>query len=120
DVIFRDKTWCKILRQTKDTLFVQDLTTGLTRSFREDDEDPLLGNVNNAETAEVIYKDAGILGILDPADGSVHEIPDRQWMNANPGDAVLFLRGKETITAVAKKEPDESSELPDEHAATET
>lgn len=120
DVIFRDKTWCKILRQTKDTLFVQDLTTGLTRSFREDDEDPLLGNVNNAETAEVIYKDAGILGILDPADGSVHEIPDRQWMNAAPGDSVLFLRGKETLTAVAKKEPDESSELPDEHTTTET
>lgn len=110
DVVFRDKSWCRILRQTKETLFVQDLTTGLTRSFKENDEDPLLGNTAGAETADVIYKDAGILGIMDPADGTVHEIPDCEWMNAFPGDKVRFLRGKDIIVAVAKEEP----ELPDE------
>ena len=108
DVVYKGKTWCKILRQTKETLFVQDLATGLTRSFKEDDEDPLLGNVRDAESADVIYKDAGVLGIIDPKDSTVHELPDREWMNVYPGEKILFLRGKDDlIVAVAKETPGE-------------
>lgn len=111
DVVFRNNTWCKILRQTKETLFVQDLTTGQTRSFRENDDDPLLGNVSNAEHGDVIYKDAGILGIMDLAENKVHEVPDRAWLNVNPGDAIEFLRGKDTIIPVGRyeEEPEQES-----------
>ena len=102
DVILRDNTWCKILRQTKNTLFVLDLSTGLTRSFREDDTDLMLGNIRTAEPGTVIYRDAGILGVLDIRDNTVHEIPDRAWLCLNPGDKIAFLRSKDTLIPVGK------------------
>ena len=114
DVVYKGKTWCKILRQTKETLFVQDLATGLTRSFKVDDEDPLLGNVRDAESADVIYKDAGVLGIIDPKDSTVHELPDREWMNIYPGEKILFLRGKDDLIVAVSKEVQEEEQTEEE------
>ncbi len=113
DVIWRNNAWCKILRQTKDTLFVFDLTTGLTRSFRENDDDPLLDNVINAERGDIIYKDAGILGIMDLKENKVHEVPDRAWLNAQTGDVVEFLRGKDGLVPVGRDEPEPVAEEED-------
>jgi len=107
DVIFRDRAYCQILRQTKDTLFVRDLSSGLTRSFRENDEDPLIGNVRDAESATIIYRDAGIIGFLDPETNDVLEAPDRGWIEAEAGENLLFLRDKDTIVPVGKADLEE-------------
>jgi len=108
DVVYRDRTYCQILRQTKDTLFVRDLSSGLTRSFRENDEDPLIGNAREAESTTVIYRDAGIIGLLDPKTNEVLEAPDREWIEAEAGETLLFLRDKDTIIPLGKAEPEES------------
>ena len=107
DIIFRDRTYCQILRQTKDTIFVRDLKTGLNRSFREDDEDPLIGNFREAEATTIIYRDAGLIGLLDPITNEVLEAPDREWIKANAGDTLLFVRDKETIIPLGKAEPED-------------
>ncbi|MDO5844807.1 MAG: 60S ribosomal export protein NMD3, partial [Methanocorpusculum sp.] len=65
DIIKHDGEYFQILRQTKETLFVKDLKSGLSRSFRENVDDPLLGNIRTAESATVIYKDSGLVGILE-------------------------------------------------------
>lgn len=116
DVIIHEKGYYRIVRQMKDTLFVQDLKTGQRRTFREDDSDPLLGNIREAETGSVIYKDAGILGVLDPKTQEVAEVLDHLWLEAEPGEMLLFVRDKEVIVPVGKLEEDESSDYIEEES----
>jgi nonsense-mediated mRNA decay protein 3 len=104
DVILHEKGYFRILRQMKDTLFVQDLQTGLTRSFREDEGDPLIGNIRDAVRAPVIYEDAGILAVLDQAAGTMLEVPAYAWLSAEAGDSVLFLRDHETPVITGRDE----------------
>ncbi len=100
DVILRDRGYHQILRQTKETLFVRDLQSGLTRSFREDDSDPLIGNAKSPEEGTIVYRDAGVLGVLDPVTSAVIEAPDRAWISAAEGNTLLFLRDKEIVIPV--------------------
>ena len=110
DVILHEKGYFRISRQTKDTLFVQDLKSGLSRSFRENDEDPLIGNIRTAERAAVVYRDAGVLGVLDPVTRAVAEVADYPWIGAEPGDAVLVLRDHDALIVAGKDERQESAE----------
>ena len=109
DVIFREKGYFQILRQNKDTVFVKDLKTGLNRSFRENDEDPLIGNARTPESGTIIYRDAGLMGILDPKTNEVLEAPDRNWIEAYEGQNLLFLRHKETIIPLGVETPEDES-----------
>ncbi|HJJ46801.1 MAG TPA: 60S ribosomal export protein NMD3 [Methanocorpusculum sp.] len=106
DIIIHDETYCQILRQMKETIFVRDLKTGINRSFREDDEDPLIGNFCEAEATTVVYHDAGVIGILDPKTNKVLEAPDHEWIEANAGDTLFFIRDKETVIPLGKSEPE--------------
>ena len=109
DVIFREKGYFQILRQNKDTVFVKDLKTGLNRSFRENDDDPLIGNVRSPEAGTIIYRDAGLIGILDPKTNEVLEAPDRNWIEAYEGQNLLFLRHKDTIIPLGVETPEDES-----------
>lgn len=109
DVIFRDKGYNQILRQTKETVFVRDLQSGLTRSFHENDDDPLIGNAKTAEQGTIIYRDAGIIGLLDPKTNAVLEAPDRAWIEAAPGENLLFLRDEDVIIPLGVEVPEKET-----------
>ncbi|MDV0443626.1 60S ribosomal export protein NMD3 [Methanorbis rubei] len=102
DIIRHGRDYFQILRQTKDMLFVRDLKTGQSRNFREDVDDPLFGNIRTAETAMVIYRDAGILGVLDPVTQKTAEMPDHAWIDADIGDSVLFVRDEDQLIPAGK------------------
>lgn len=116
DIIKHGRTYHRILRQTKDMLFVQDLTTGLTRNFREEDSDTFIANIRDAEPAAVIYRDAGILGILDPATQEACELPDYAWIEADAGDTILIVRDRDTLIPAGKT--DESPQDPETPVST--
>lgn len=102
DIIRHERCYFQILRQVKDMLFVRDLTNGLSRNFREDDSDVFIGSIWTAEAATVIYHDAGVLGVLDPATQQVAEIADYDWIAADAGEAVFFVRDHELMIAAGK------------------
>ncbi|HJJ99171.1 MAG TPA: 60S ribosomal export protein NMD3 [Methanocorpusculum sp.] len=102
DIIRRDRGYFRILRQTKDMLFVVDLSNGHSRNFREEDSDVLTANIRTAKPASIIYRDAGILGILDPITQDVSEIPDYAWIEADTGDKLLVARDHDTLIPVGK------------------
>ncbi|MEA5036982.1 MAG: 60S ribosomal export protein NMD3 [Methanocorpusculum sp.] len=110
DIIRHGKEYFQILRQSKDMLFVLDLATGQSRAFREDETDPLLGNIHETETGVVIYKDAGLLGFLDPKTGMTEEIAERSWLDTREGDTILFVRDGETLVLVGRDEDQEDFE----------
>lgn len=110
DIIKHEKGYFMILRQNKDMLFVKDLKTGLTRSFREDDSDPLLGNIRSAESASVIYKDSGIAGILAKND-IVAEAADYGWLSLVEGNSVLYVCDNENYIIVGVNESESDSEI---------
>lgn len=114
DIIQHDHGYFRILHQTKDMLFVQDLTTGQSRNFREDDSDPFIANIHAAEPAAIIYQDAGVLGILDPATQEVREVPDYAWIHAGTGDTILIVRDHDTLIPTGKT--DESPQDTEEAA----
>ncbi|MDR3102633.1 MAG: 60S ribosomal export protein NMD3 [Methanocalculaceae archaeon] len=115
DIIKHGRGYFRIFRQTKDMLFVQDLATCLSRNFREDDSVSSIGNIQIAETATVVYRDAGTLGVLDPATQNVAEIPDYTWIEADAGDTILFVRDCDTLIPVGKA--DENPQSFEEQAA---
>ena len=114
DIIRHDRGYFRILRQTKDMLFVSDLATGQSRNFREQDSDTFIGNIRTAEPASIIYRDAGALGILDPVTQEVREIPDYAWIQAGAGDAILIVRDHDTLIPAGKS--DESPQDTEEPA----
>lgn len=111
DIIRHEKGHFQILRQTKDTLFVRDLETGIQRSFRENTEDPLLGNIRNPEKATLIYRDAGILGLMNPADGTTLEAAEPPWLHTKEGDTILYVRDKDTIIIAGCDEDTDYAEI---------
>ena len=110
DIIRHGREYFQILRQSKDMLFVLDLATGQSRAFREDESDPLLGNIHETETGVVIYKDAGVLGFLDPKTGTTEEIAERSWLDTREGDTILFVRDGETLVLAGRDEDQEDFE----------
>lgn len=96
DIIKHENGYFRINRQIKDTLFVTDLKSGLSRTFREDADDSKIGNIRSAEHGTVIYKDAGILGIMDSSD-SVIEAAELPWISVNEGGSAVFVRDGENI-----------------------
>ncbi len=113
DIIKHGRDYFQILHQTKDMLFVRDLKTGQSRNFREEENDPLLGNIRSAETAVVIYRDAGILGVLDPVTQMTAEMPDLAWIGADTGDSVLFVRDRDQLIPAGKTDegPENTEDL---------
>lgn len=107
DIIKHGKEYFQILRQSKDMLFVLDLATGQSRAFREDESDPLLGNIHEPETGVVIYKDAGLLGILNLKTETTEEVAERSWLDTREGDTILFFRDGETLVLVGRDEDQE-------------
>ena len=110
DIIKHGREYFQILRQTKDTLFVRDLATGQSRAFREDENDPLLGNIHDPETGVVIYKDAGLLGFLNLKTDATEEIAERSWLDTKEGDTILFVRDGETLVLIGRDEDQEDFE----------
>lgn len=107
DIIKHGKEYFQIMRQSKDMLFVLDLMTGQSRAFREDESDPLLGNIHEPETGVVIYKDAGLLGILNLKTEVTEEVAERSWLDTREGDTILFFRDGETLVLVGRDEDQE-------------
>ncbi|MDO9523849.1 MAG: 60S ribosomal export protein NMD3 [Methanocorpusculum sp.] len=107
DIIKHGKEYFEIMRQSKDMLFVLDLMTGQSRAFREDESDPLLGNIHEPETGVVIYKDAGLLGILNLKTEVTEEVAERSWLDTREGDTILFFRDGETLVLVGRDEDQE-------------
>ncbi|HJK02232.1 MAG TPA: 60S ribosomal export protein NMD3 [Methanocorpusculum sp.] len=107
DIIRHDGNYFRILHQSKDRLFVQDLTTGQSRNIRGENRDVCIANICTAESAIIIYHDAGAFGILDPETQEVCEIPDYEWIKADIGNNLLIVRDHETIIPIGKT--DESS-----------
>ena len=107
DIIKHGKEYFEITRQSKDMLFVLDLMTGQSRAFRENENDPLLGNIHEPETGVVIYKDAGLLGILNLKTEATEEIAERSWLDTREGDTILFFRDGETLVLVGRDEDQE-------------
>lgn len=110
DIIKHENEYFQILRQTKETLFVRDLKTGLTRSFREDDSDPLLGNIRTAESATIIYKDSGIAGLLEKNE-HVAEAADYGWLSLSEGNSVLYVQDKDNYIIIGVNESEDYSEI---------
>ena len=104
DIIRHGREYFRITRQTKNTLFVRDLITGQSRAFREVDDDLLLGNIRDAEKGLVIYRDAGLMGIINQKTGASEEIAERSWLDTKEGEIVLFVRDRETLVLAGRDE----------------
>jgi nonsense-mediated mRNA decay protein 3 len=117
DIIKHGHGYFHIFRQIKDMLFVHDLATDQSHNFREKDSDVFIANIHSAEPIPVVYRDAGVLGILDPVTQEISEIPDYAWIKADAGDTILVVRDHDTIIITGKI--DENTQNIDE-SATET
>jgi nonsense-mediated mRNA decay protein 3 len=102
DIIKRGSDYFRILRQTKNMLFVHDLSTNQSRNFREEDSDIFVTNICTAEPTAIMYRDAGILGILDPITQEICEVPDYAWMKAETGDTILIVRDHNNLITTGR------------------
>jgi nonsense-mediated mRNA decay protein 3 len=102
DIIRHGHGYFHVLRQNKDMLFVRDLATDRSHNFREKDEDVFISNIYSAKPTMVVYRDAGVLGILDPVTQEVREIPDYAWLKADTGDTILVVCDRDSLIITGK------------------
>ena len=92
DVIAVRQTYGEILHTEGKTITYLDLKTGIPRTIPESTPTSFIANVREAAIYSVIYKDAGILGVLDSQSGRTEEINMVSWRHPEVGDTVKILR----------------------------
>jgi len=104
DIIKHGNEYFKIMRQSKNTLFVFDLLNGQSRAFREVESDKLLGNIRETEKGIVIYRDSDLFGIINEKTGASEEMAERPWLDAKEGDTLLFVRDQDILILAGRDE----------------
>ena len=74
-----------------------ELPSGTSKTVREDDVIRLVGNAKDAADYLVAYHDAGIIGILNPADGITVECQAGKWHGVEPGQYIRALRDGDNL-----------------------
>ncbi|KAF1078368.1 60S ribosomal export protein NMD3 [Methanogenium sp. MK-MG] len=96
DVIVFNKRHYEVKGTDSGLLRVFDLSEGRSNVLHENDEGfRLIGNVGDAERADVTYTDNDIAGILDPVSYDIKEVKAHAWLRLAPHERVKFLRDRE-------------------------
>ena len=100
DVIAIRNTYGEILHREGRTVTYLDLKTGIPRTVPESTPSRFIANVRESAIFSVIYRDAGIIGILDPETGKTEEINRVSWRNPEVGDTIKILRDNDRTIVV--------------------
>lgn len=94
DVIAHKKRYYEVRSTESGILRVFDLSEGISNVLQEG-EYRLIGNVREAETADVTYIDNDIAGILDPVSYEIQDVKAQAWLRLSAHEKVRFLRDTE-------------------------
>ena len=95
DVITFNKRYYEVRGTDSGLLRVFDLSEGISNVLHDGDKYRLIGNVRDAETADVTYTDQDIAGILDPVSYEIQEVKAHEWLRLTAHEKVNFLRDRE-------------------------
>ncbi len=96
DVILFNKRYYEVKGIDSGLIRVFDLKEGKSNVLHENDEGfRLIGNVREAERADVTYTDNDIAGILDPVSYEIREVKAHEWLRLTAHEKVKFLRDPE-------------------------
>ncbi|WAI01149.1 60S ribosomal export protein NMD3 [Methanogenium organophilum] len=94
DVVFFKKRYYEVRGTDSGLLRVFDLSEGISNVLH-DGEYRLIGNIRDAESADVTYIDNDIAGILDPVSYEIKDVKAQAWLRLAAHEKVRFLRDKE-------------------------
>ena len=96
DVITFNKRYYEVRGTDSGLLRVFDLSEGISNVLHENNDGyRLIGNIRDAETADVTYIDQDIAGILDPVSYEIQEVKAHGWLRLSAHEKVKFLRDRE-------------------------
>ena len=92
DVItFKDRYY-EVRGTDSGLLRVFDLKEGISNVLHDDSGYRLIGNVREAETADVTYIDQDMAGIMDPVSYEIREVKAHAWLRLSEHEKVRILR----------------------------
>lgn len=100
DIVAVRHTYGEILHAEGKTVTYLDLKSGVPRTVPESTPMRFIANVKDATPYSVIYRDTGILGILDPDSGKSEEISMVSWRHPEVGDSVRIIRDADQVIIV--------------------
>lgn len=92
DVIFFSGKYFEIRNSETRQVFAFDLQLGKTLSFPSDLKGRMIGNVRNADSALVAYREGDMVGILDPETFVTRECLLPPWLAAENGEEIRVLK----------------------------
>ena len=95
DVISYKNRYYEVRGTDSGLLRVFDLIEGISNVLHGDDGYRLIGNVRDAETADVTYIDNDVAGILDPVSYEIKEVKACAWLRLSAHEKIRFLRDRE-------------------------
>jgi nonsense-mediated mRNA decay protein 3 len=102
DVIAMGKRYGEVQQTEGHNIRYFDLSSGSTKTTKEDGNIRLVGNARDAESHMVVYREADLIGILDPVTGITRECLVGPFRDLAPGDTVNLLRSGEEIIVLGK------------------
>lgn len=94
DVILFKKRYYEVRGTDSGNLKVFDLSEGISNVLHEGAY-RLIGNIRDAESADVTYIDNDIAGILDPVSYEIKDVKAQAWLRLAAHEKVRFLRDTE-------------------------
>ena len=96
DVICFNKRYYEVRGTDSGLIRVFDLSEGKSNVLHENDTGfRLIGNLREAERADVTYLDRDVAGILDPVSYDIKEVKAHDWLRLVAHEKVKFLRDRE-------------------------
>ncbi|NLX49432.1 MAG: NMD protein affecting ribosome stability and mRNA decay [Methanospirillum sp.] len=77
-----------------------DLSTGKSRTVRDEVPKRLIGHGSDAVEALVAYLDGGVMGMIDPESSRSIEVPHPPWLKIAAGDRVRVLRDRDRLVVL--------------------
>jgi nonsense-mediated mRNA decay protein 3 len=100
DIVVVHGRYGEVLQNEGQNIRYLDLGSGTIRSTRADDAIRLAGNVADAETTVVAYRDQDMIGVLEPGTGVTRECPAGSRRDIEPGQTVRVLHDRDSLVVV--------------------
>ena len=92
DIIIHDGKYGEVVSVDKENVRYRDLFSGAIKSAKESFIERRVGNLRDAETVTIVFRDGDMIGVLEPSSGKTVECQVHPASPLGPGQEIRIMR----------------------------
>jgi len=92
DIVLHDRRYGEVIAVDKENIRYRDLFSGAIRSAKESSIERLVGNLRDAESVMIVFRDGDMIGVLEPSSGKTIECQVHPSSTLGPGQEIRIMR----------------------------